>query len=151
MAKINELNKGISLNIEETFGELKFLRMKEDKKRKRRGELISTQVRYVVQSKRQVSEEIVSIDVSADRKEFEFGDQVKLINPRIEYYSFRQGNRTNNYLKVVADGIEKVQKKVDQRKPELHEQKRISNNKISEKRTTKIQVVRFFDSWRYIK
>ncbi|WP_270276403.1 DUF961 family protein [Enterococcus casseliflavus] len=124
MAKINELNKGISLNIEETFGELKFLRMKEDKKRENdEGELISTQVRYVVQSKRQVSEEIVSIDVSADRKEFEFGDQVKLINPRIEYYSFRQGNRTNNYLKVVADGIEKVQKKVDQRKPELHEQK----------------------------
>lgn len=124
MAKINELNKGISLNIEETFGELKFLRMKEDKKRENdEGELISTQVRYVVQSKRQVSEEIVSIDVSADRKEFEFGDQVKLINPRIEYYSFRQGNRTNNYLKVVADGIEKVQKKVDQRKPESHEQK----------------------------
>lgn len=124
MAKINELNKGISLNIEETFGELKFLRMKEDKKRENdEGELISTQVRYVVQSKRQVSEEIVSIDVSADRKEFEFGDQVKLINPRIEYYSFRQGNRTNNYLKVVADGIEKVQKKLDQRKPELHEQK----------------------------
>lgn len=124
MAKINELNKGISLNIEETFGELKFLRMKEDKKRENdEGELISTQVRYVVQSKRQVSEEIVSIDVSADRKEFEFGDQVKLINPRIEYYSFRQGNRTNNYLKVVADGIEKVQKKVDHRKPESHEQK----------------------------
>ncbi|MDB1689915.1 DUF961 family protein [Enterococcus casseliflavus] len=124
MAKINELNKGISLNIEETFGELKFLRMKEDKKRENdEGELISTQVRYVVQSKRQVSEEIVSIDISADRKEFEFGDQVKLINPRIEYYSFRQGNRTNNYLKVVADGIEKVQKKVDQRKSELHEQK----------------------------
>lgn len=124
MAKINELNKGISLNIEETFGELKFLRMKEDKKRENdEGELISTQVRYVVQSKRQVSEEIVSIDVSADRKEFEFGDQVKLINPRIEYYSFRQGNRTNNYLKVVADGIEKIQKKVDQRKPESHEQK----------------------------
>ncbi|WP_159160504.1 DUF961 family protein [Enterococcus casseliflavus] len=124
MAKINELNKGISLNIEETFGELKFLRMKEDKKRENdEGELISTQVRYVVQSKRQVSEEIVSIDVSADRKEFEFGDHVKLINPRIEYYSFRQGNRTNNYLKVVADGIEKVQKKVDQRKPESHEQK----------------------------
>ncbi|WP_430617214.1 hypothetical protein IGI86_001870 [Enterococcus sp. AZ188] len=123
MAKINELNKGISLNIEETFGELKFLRMKEDKKRENdEGELISTQVRYVVQSKRQVSEEIVSIDVSADRKEFEFGDQVKLINPRIEYYSFRQGNRTNNYLKVVADGIEKVQKKVDQRKPEPHKQ-----------------------------
>lgn len=123
MAKINELNKGISLNIEETFGELKFLRMKEDKKRENDdGELISTQVRYVVQSKRQVSEEIVSIDVSADRKEFEFGDQVKLINPRIEYYSFRQGNRTNNYLKVVADGIEKVQKKVDQRKPEPHKQ-----------------------------
>lgn len=98
MAKINELNKGISLNIEETFGELKFLRMKEDKKRENdEGELISTQVRYVVQSKRQVSEEIVSIDISADRKEFEFGDQVKLINPRIEYYSFRQGNRTNNY------------------------------------------------------
>lgn len=124
MAKINELNKGISLNIEETFGELKFLRMKEDKKRENdEGELISTQVRYVVQSKRQVSEEIVSIDVSADRKEFEFGDQVKLINPRIEYYSFRQGNRTNNYLKVVADGIEKVQKKLDQRKPESHEPK----------------------------
>ncbi len=124
MAKINELNKGINLNIEETFGELKFLRMKEDKKRENdEGELISTQVRYVVQSKRQVSEEIVSIDVSADRKEFEFGDQVKLINPRIEYYSFRQGNRTNNYLKVVADGIDKVQKKVDQRKPESHEQK----------------------------
>lgn len=123
MAKINELNKGISLNIEETFGELKFLRMKEDKKRENdEGELISTQVRYVVQSKRQVSEEIVSIDISADRKEFEFGDQVKLINPRIEYYSFRQGNRTNNYLKVVADGIEKVQKKVDQRKPESHKQ-----------------------------
>lgn len=123
MAKINELNKGISLNIEETFGELKFLRMKEDKKRENdEGELISTQVRYVVQSKRQVSEEIVSIDVSADRKEFEFGDQVKLINPRIEYYSFRQGNRTNNYLKVVADGIEKVQKKVDQRKAEPHKQ-----------------------------
>lgn len=123
MAKINELNKGISLNIEETFGELKFLRMKEDKKRENdEGELISTQVRYVVQSKRQVSEEIVSIDVSADRKEFEFGDQVKLINPRIEYYSFRQGNRTNNYLKVVADGIEKVQKKVDQRKSEPHKQ-----------------------------
>ncbi|MFS1036601.1 DUF961 family protein [Enterococcus casseliflavus] len=123
MAKINELNKGISLNIEETFGELKFLRMKEDKKRENdEGELISTQVRYVVQSKRQVSEEIVSIDISADRKEFEFGDQVKLINPRIEYYSFRQGNRTNNYLKVVADGIEKVQKKVDQRKPEPHKQ-----------------------------
>lgn len=123
MAKINELNKGISLNIEETFGELKFLRMKEDKKRENdEGELISTQVRYVVQSKRQVSEEIVSIDVSADRKEFKFGDQVKLINPRIEYYSFRQGNRTNNYLKVVADGIEKVQKKVDQRKSEPHKQ-----------------------------
>lgn len=123
MAKINELNKGINLNIEETFGELKFLRMKEDKKRENdEGELISTQVRYVVQSKRQVSEEIVSIDISADRKEFEFGDQVKLINPRIEYYSFRQGNRTNNYLKVVADGIEKVQKKVDQRKPEPHKQ-----------------------------
>lgn len=123
MAKINELNKGISLSIEETFGELKFLRMKEDKKRENdEGELISTQVRYVVQSKRQVSEEIVSIDVSTDRKEFEFGDQVKLINPRIEYYSFRQGNRTNNYLKVVADGIEKVQKKVDQRKPEPHKQ-----------------------------
>lgn len=123
MAKINELNKGISLNIEETFGELKFLRMKEDKKRENdEGELISTQVRYVVQSKRQVSEEIVSIDVSADRKEFEFGDQVKLINPRIEYYSFRQGNRTNNYLKVVADGIEKVQKKIEQRKTELPKQ-----------------------------
>jgi hypothetical protein len=123
MAKINELNKGINLNIEETFGELKFLRMKEDKKRENDdGELISTQVRYVVQSKRQVSEEIVSIDVSADRKDFEFGNQVKLINPRIEYYSFRQGNRTNNYLKVVADGIEKVQKKVEQRKQEPSKQ-----------------------------
>ncbi|MGM0162848.1 DUF961 family protein [Enterococcus sp. DIV1059_2] len=123
MAKINELNQGICLNIDETFGELQFLRMKEDKKRENDdGELISTQVRYVVQSRRQLSEEIVSIDVSYERIEFEFGDRVKLINPRIEYYSFRQGNRTNNYLKIIADGIEKVHKKVDSRKPEQQKQ-----------------------------
>lgn len=33
MAKMNELNQGIALDIEKSFGRLKFLRMKEDKRK----------------------------------------------------------------------------------------------------------------------
>ncbi|OQO71645.1 hypothetical protein BH747_02105 [Enterococcus villorum] len=109
MAKMNELNQGIALDIEKSFGRLKFLRMKEDKRKEdEEGELVSTQSRYVVQSERQLSEEVISIDISVEKKAFHFGDTVQLINPRIEYYSFRQGRRTDNYLKIVADDIVKV-------------------------------------------
>ncbi|WP_241547076.1 DUF961 family protein [Enterococcus villorum] len=51
---------------------------------------------------------MISIDISVEKKAFHFGDTVQLINPRIEYYSFRQGRRTDNYLKIVADDIVKV-------------------------------------------
>ncbi|HHJ5064775.1 TPA: DUF961 family protein [Enterococcus hirae] len=109
MAKMNELNQGIALDVEKSFGSLKFLRMKEDKRKEdEEGELVSTQSRYVVQSERQLSEEVISIDISVEKKMFHFGDIVQLVNPRIEYYSFRQGRRTDNYLKIVADDIVKM-------------------------------------------
>ncbi|EGP5427812.1 DUF961 domain-containing protein [Enterococcus faecium] len=109
MAKMNELNKGIALDIEQSFGNLKFLRMKEDKRKEdEEGELVSTQSRYVVQSEQQLSEEVISIDISVEKKIFHFGDLVQLVNPRIEYYSFGQGRRTDNYFKIVADDIVKA-------------------------------------------
>ncbi|WP_368024444.1 DUF961 family protein [Enterococcus sp. C57] len=109
MAKMNELNQEIALDVEKSFGSLKFLRMKEDKRKEdEEGELVSTQSRYVVQSERQLSEEVISIDISVEKKMFHFGDIVQLVNPRIEYYSFRQGRRTDNYLKIVADDIVKM-------------------------------------------
>lgn len=117
MAKINELNEGLELELKDTFGDLTFLRMKtptrvQDEETE---QWVDTDYRYVVQSSKQLSEEIISIPASEPLKEFEFGDKVELKNPKIELFAFNQGQnrRTRNRIKITAEGIEKANKKTD--------------------------------------
>ncbi|EOD7438588.1 hypothetical protein ACJQ40_003132, partial [Enterococcus faecium] len=65
MSKKNELNAGMEIDSKETFGELLFLRMKSPKTGvdPDTGERIDIAYRYVVQSSKQLAEEIITIPV----------------------------------------------------------------------------------------
>lgn len=110
MAKINELNAGLELEVAASFGDLTFLRMKTPRREQdeETGEYRVTDYRYVVQSSKQLSEEIITIPESVPLVELEFGDKVELKDPRIELFAFTSGRYTNNYIKITADGIKKV-------------------------------------------
>ncbi|MHC5250675.1 DUF961 family protein [Enterococcus sp. LJL90] len=110
MAKINELNAGLELEIVDSFGELTFLRMKNPNRvqDEETGEWTDTDYRYVVQSSKQLSEETITIPVSIPLVELDFGDKVELKAPHIELFAFRNGRYTNNYIKITAEGIKKV-------------------------------------------
>lgn len=119
MPKINELNAGLELELEDTFGTLTFLRMKTPARiqDEETDQWVDTDYRYVVQSSKQLSEEIISIPASVPVKPFEFGDLVELIHPKIELFAFNQGQnrRTRNRIKITADDIKAAEKKSEAR------------------------------------
>lgn len=110
MPKRNELNAGMEIDSEETFGDLLFLRMKSDKSEvdEDTGERRSTFRRYVVQSRKQLGEEIITVPIDTPLRELVAGDKVKLVNPTTNLFGFGNGNFSNSYIQVFAEDIVKV-------------------------------------------
>lgn len=110
MPKRNELNAGMKIDSKETFGELLFLRMKSDKTEvdEDTGERKATHRRYVVQSRKQLSEEIITIPVETPLRELVAGDKVEIINPSTTLYGFGNGTFSNSYIQVFAEDIRKI-------------------------------------------
>lgn len=111
MAKKNELNAGIEIDSKETFGELLFLRMKSPKTEVNEdtGQREDSARRYVVQSNKQFSEEIITIGIDTPLREFITGDKVEIIEPTTTLYGFGTGNFTNSYIQVFAKDIRKIE------------------------------------------
>lgn len=110
MAKKNELNVGMEIDSKETFGELLFLRMKSAKTEvdDDTGQRVEVARRYVVQSSKQLSEEIITISTEVPLRELVAGDKVEIINPTTNLYAFGNGNFANSYIQVFAEDIRKV-------------------------------------------
>ncbi|EOD6241873.1 DUF961 family protein [Enterococcus hirae] len=110
MPKRNELNAGMEIDSKETFGELLFLRMKSEKTEvdEDTGERKVTHRRYVVQSRKQLSEEIITIPVETPLRELVAGDNVEIINPSTTLYGFGNGIFSNSYIQVFAEDIRKI-------------------------------------------
>ncbi|PEH49621.1 DUF961 family protein [Enterococcus faecium] len=114
MPKRNELNAGMEIDSNETFGELLFLRMKTEKSEvdEDTGERKSTHRRYVVQSRKQLAEEIITIPIETPLRELVAGDKVEIVNPTTNLYAFGNGNFANSYIQVFAEDIKKVSEPV---------------------------------------
>lgn len=110
MPKKNELNAGMEIDSQETFGELLFLRMKSAKTEidEDTGQRQEVARRYVVQSSKQLAEEIITVPIETPLREFVAGDKVEIVNPTTNLYAFGNGNYTNIYIQVFAEDIRKV-------------------------------------------
>lgn len=110
MPKKNELNAGMEIDSQETFGELLFLRMKSVKTEidEDTGQRQEVARRYVVQSSKQLAEEIITVPIETPLREFVAGDKVEIVNPTTNLYAFGNGNYTNSYIQVFAKDIRKV-------------------------------------------
>ncbi|EOD7438392.1 DUF961 family protein [Enterococcus faecium] len=111
MPKKNELNGGMEIDSKETFGELIFLRMKSAKAEDDvdTGEKNVNAYRYVVQSSKQLSEEIITVPAENGFREFHYGDKVELINPTANLLGFGgNGNFASSYIQVFAEDIRKA-------------------------------------------
>ncbi|EMF0083151.1 YdcP family protein [Enterococcus hirae] len=110
MPKKNELNAGMEIDSQETFGELLFLRMKSAKTEidEDTGQRQEVARRYVVQSSKQLAEEIITVPIETPLREFVAGDKVEIVNPTTNLYAFGNGNYTNSYIQVFAEDIRKV-------------------------------------------
>lgn len=110
MPKKNELNAGMEIDSQETFGELLFLRMKSAKTEidEDTGQRQEVARRYVVQSSKQLAEEIITVPIEMPLREFVAGDKVEIVNPTTNLYAFGNGNYTNSYIQVFAEDIRKV-------------------------------------------
>lgn len=110
MPKRNELNAGMEIDSNETFGELLFLRMKSEKTEvdEDTGERRATHRRYVVQSRKQLAEEIITVPIDTPLRELVAGDTVEIVNPTTNLYAFGNGNFANSYIQVFAEDILKV-------------------------------------------
>lgn len=110
MSKKNELNEGMEIDAKETFGELLFLRMKSPKTGvdPDTGERIDVAYRYVVQSSKQLAEEIITIPVEYGLKEFDYGDKVEIVKPTTNLYGFGNGSFASPYIQVFAEDIRKI-------------------------------------------
>lgn len=111
MVKKNELNAGMEIDSKETFGELLFLRMKSPKTvvNEDTGMREDVATRYVVQSSKQLAEEIITIPIETPVRELVSGDKVDIVSPTTNLYSFGNGNFTNNYIQVFAEDIRKIE------------------------------------------
>ncbi|MFR3685927.1 MAG: DUF961 family protein [Enterococcus sp.] len=111
MAKKNELNAGMEIDSKETFGDLLFLRMKSPKMAVNEDTGLREDVanRYVVQSSKQLAEEIITISIETPIRELVAGDKVEILSPTTNLYSFGNGNFTNNYIQVFAEDIRKIE------------------------------------------
>ncbi|MGG5370943.1 DUF961 family protein [Enterococcus sp. AZ196] len=111
MVKKNELNAGMEIDSKETFGELLFLRMKSPKTvvNEDTGMRDNVANRYVVQSSKQLAEEIITIPIETPVRELVAGDKVEIVSPTTNLYSFGNGNFTNNYIQVFAEDIRKIE------------------------------------------
>ncbi|MFB8450021.1 DUF961 family protein [Enterococcus thailandicus] len=114
MAKKNELNAGMEIDSKETFGELLFLRMKSPKTEidNDTGQRVDVARRYVVQSSKQLSEEIITISNEIPLRKLVAGDKVEIVNPTTNLYAFGNGNFANSYIQVFAEDIRKVSESV---------------------------------------
>lgn len=72
------------------------------------GERKATHRRYVVQSRKQLSEEIITIPVETPLRELVAGDKVEIINPSTTLYGFGNGTFSNSYIQVFAEDIRKI-------------------------------------------
>ena len=110
MAKRNELNAGMEIDADETFGDMTFLRMKSPKTEidEDTGERIPVALRYVVIARKQLSEEIITVPVETPLRELVAGDKVKLVNPTTNLLGFGNGNFASSYIQVFAEDIKKL-------------------------------------------
>ena len=129
MAKKNELNVGMEIDSKETFGELIFLRMKSPKTIENEDTGMREDVanRYVVQSSKQLAEEIITIPIDTPVRELFAGDKVEIVSPTTNLYSFGNGNFTNSYIQVFAEDIRKI------------DPSRKNNTKVTEEKESKVQ------------
>jgi len=98
-------------NMEKTFGIVEFGSFKEVKAKRARGQTVVESRMYHLFSSIQTADnvEVILPGDAGEKNNFEYGDRVELINPRIEAEGDKAGSTAYTDYKLYADDMKRIQ------------------------------------------